>query len=82
MLSPAEARLGLLIHAVITAVVWAILIPINVLVAPEFPWSVFVVAGMSIGLLIHYLFGVRWLGRTVEARQRKVERWAAELKSA
>jgi hypothetical protein len=37
---------------------------------------------MSIGLLVHDPLGVRWLGRAIEARQRKVERWAAELKGA
>ena len=71
-----EARRGLLAHALVSIVVWAIVIPINVFVAPEFPWSAFVVAGMSIGLLIHYLLGVRRLGPTVEARQRRIERLA------
>lgn len=72
----AEARRGLIIHAVITALVWAILIPVNVYIAPEFPWSAFAVAGMAIGLGVHYMFGVRLLERSIDAHQRKVERWA------
>jgi 2TM domain len=72
-----EARRGLIIHAVITVLVWVILIPVNVFVAPEFPWSAFAVAGMAIGLGIHYLFAVRLLEHSIRAHQRDVESWAA-----
>jgi hypothetical protein len=77
-----EARRGMAIHTIITLIVCATLILINVLVAPEFPWSVFAVAGMLIGLGAHYVFGVRWLGQSVEAHQRKVERFATDPQAA
>lgn len=71
-----EGRRGFIIHAVITLVVWAIVIPINVFLADEFPWSAFVVAGMSIGLAVHYVFGVRLVDRSLNAHQRGVEELA------
>jgi len=69
-----EGRRGFTIHAIITLIVWAVVIPINVFLADEFPWSAFVVAGMTIGLIVHYVFGVRLVDRTLDEHQRKVER--------
>jgi len=77
-----RARPGLAIHAVITLVVSIALIVVNVVVAPQFPWSPFPVVGMSIGLLAHYLYGVRWLERSIESHQQAIERRAAEMKGA
>ena len=71
-----EGRRGFTIHAIVTLIVWAIVIPINVFLADAFPWSAFVVAGMSIGLAVHYVFGVRRVDRTLSAHQRSVERLA------
>lgn len=71
-----EGRRGFTIHAVIALIVWAVVIPINVFLANEFPWSAFVVGGMTIGLIVHYIFGVRLVDRTLDEHQRKVERLA------
>jgi hypothetical protein len=68
-----EGRRGFVIHAVVTLIVWAIVIPINVFVADAFPWSAFVVAGMSIGLAVHDVYGVRLADRALSAHQRAVE---------
>jgi len=73
---------GLAIHVVITIAVSAALIVVNVLAVPQFPWSPFPVVGMGIGLLAHYLFGVRWLERSIERHQWEIERHAADLRSA
>ncbi len=54
-----EARPGIIVHGVITAVISVGLIIVNVLVAPAFPWSTFAVGGMLIGFGVHYYFG--WL---------------------
>lgn len=75
-LAHGEGRKGFAVHTIITLIVWAIVIPINVFLADEFPWSVFVVAGMTIGLIVHYIFGVRLIDRTLDEHQRKVERLA------
>ena len=73
LLAHDEGRRGFFIHAVITSIVWAIVIPINVFLADAFPWSAFVVAGMSTGLAVHYVFGVHRLDRSLSAHQRVVE---------
>ena len=75
-LAEVEARRGFTVHAIISVVVWAIVIPVNVFVAPEFPWSAFAVGGMLIGLIVHYAFGARLIGRSVQEHQRKVENLA------
>ena len=78
-LAAIEAGRGLLIHSIVTVVVAAALIVINVFVAPQFPWSPFPVVGMGLGVLVHYLFGVRWQGRFLRKHQEAVEHRAAEL---
>ena len=77
-LSMREARIGLVVHAVVTALVWAVLIPINIVVAPEFPWSAFVVVGMGIGLFFHW-FGYRRAEIDIRKRQEQIEARAHEL---
>jgi len=67
-----ESRRGLLVHTSITVIVIAALIVINVLLAPEFPWSVFPAIGMSIGVAFHY-FGIRHVTRDVHRHQSDIE---------
>jgi hypothetical protein len=74
-----EARAGLTVHGIITLLVSALLIVINVTVAEEFPWSAFAVGGMTIGLAAHWWFGYRHLDNELAARQHKVEERAAHL---
>ena len=81
-LAHVEARRGFMIHAVVTLVVWAIVIPVNVFLTSEFPWSAFVVAGMSIGLAAHYLFGVRLVDRSLTTHQHTVEDLAMKRHAA
>jgi hypothetical protein len=38
--------------------VLAILIVVNLFVVPEFFWFLFPLLGMSVGLVVHYYFGV------------------------
>jgi len=75
-----NAPRGLLVHAAITVVVSVALVIVNVVVAPQFPWSPFPVVGMGIGVLVHYLFGMRWLPRSIATHQRDIERHALEMK--
>jgi hypothetical protein len=67
-----EAKVGLVVHAIVTAVVWAALIPVNIIVAPQFPWSAFVVGGMGIGLFFHW-FGYRHAETDICRRQAEIE---------
>lgn len=78
-LAKAEGRRGVTVHAIITAVVSIALIVVNVLVAPEFPWSAFAVAGMLMGLGFHYYFGLLHVERNVAEHQSRVELRAQQV---
>lgn len=77
----AEARTGFVAHAVITALVMVGLVVLNVAVADEFPWSIFPVVGMGIGLLAHWWFGYRNLDVTMRRHQADIEHRALDLSS-
>jgi hypothetical protein len=70
-----EARKGLMVHAGITAVVSIVLAIVNLTFVPQFVWFVFPVAGMSIGVAAHYVFGVRLAPRFIDDRERRIENW-------
>ena len=74
-----EARIGLTVHGIVTAVVSIALVIINVTVAEGFPWSAFAVAGMVLGLAAHWWFGSHKLDEQLTAQQYKVEARAAQL---
>lgn len=73
------ARMGMVVHAVATLLVCAAVIPINIVVAPEFPWSVFPVVGMVFGLLVHWWFGYFRLEDNIRRHQLDVERRASAI---
>ena len=72
-----EGLIGLRVHALVNVLVWAALIPINVVVAPEFPWVVFPIAGMAIGWFFHW-FGYRHADDEIRRRQADIERRARD----
>ena len=74
-----EAKRGLRVHGVVTIVVVAVLALVNVFVASEFPWAIFPALGMSIGLWVHWYFGVRHGDESVRRHQEEVERQARRL---
>lgn len=74
-----DARIGLIVHGIITVLVSAMLIVINLTVADEFAWSAFAVGGMTIGLAAHWWFGYLHLDTELATRQHKVEERAAHL---
>jgi len=74
------ARVGLIAHTIVTVLVSVLLVVINITLADEFPWSIFAVAGMTIGLLAHWWFGYRNLDSDITARQHKVEKRATHLR--
>ena len=43
------ARTGVIVHSIITVLVSALLLVLNLTVAQRFPWSAFAIAGMAIG---------------------------------
>jgi hypothetical protein len=67
-----ETRTALRVHAVVTVLVSVFLVLINVFVASEFPWVIFPVVGMAIGLYFHWL-GYRRADADVRRRQGQIE---------
>lgn len=74
-----EARVGVIVHGVITVLVSIALVVINITVASEFPWSAFAVGGMAIGLAAHWWFGYQKFDEQMTAQQHKIEARAAAL---
>jgi hypothetical protein len=70
-----DSLVGLKVHAFVTLLVWAALIPINIVVAPQFPWVVFPIAGMAVGLFFHWI-GHRHVDADMSRRQDSIERRA------
>ena len=50
-----HARRKVKVYAVLMALLWAAAIPVNVIVARQNPWAVFVIAGTGAALLIYWL---------------------------
>jgi len=70
-----EARNGLIAHALVITGVSVLLTAINLTFVPEFTWFVFPVAGMSFGVLVHYIFGVRLANRWIDQKEARIDQW-------
>ena len=70
-----EGQRGLKIHAIVTVLVWAALGVVNLTVADEFPWVIFPVIGMGIGLAAHW-YGVTHSDQVTRRHQHEIERRA------
>ena len=79
-LADREAKRGLRVHGLVTIAVVAVLAVVNVFLASEFPWAIFPALGMSIGMWVHWYFGVRHGDESIRRHQEEVEREA--LRSA
>jgi hypothetical protein len=75
-----SATTGVAVHAIVTLLVSAGLIIINITLAPEFPWSAFAVGGMLIGLLAHWWFGYVKLDDQLTKQQQATEARATQLR--
>ncbi len=74
-----EGRRSFYVHAVVYVLVNVMLITINLMTAPQFLWFFFPLIGWGIGLTMHYLFAVRYVGSQTEDWQARVERRAREI---
>lgn len=74
------ATVGVTAHTIISVLVSAGLIIINITLAPAFPWSAFAVGGMLVGLLAHWWFGYVKLDYQVTEQQRKTEARAENMR--
>jgi hypothetical protein len=68
-----QAKKGFKINLTAYAVVNGVLVIINMLTVPQFPWFLFPLCGWGFGLTMHYNFGVRLLGKQVEAQKQMME---------
>jgi len=64
-----EAKKGFKINLTAYAVVNSMLVTINMLTVPQFPWFLFPICGWGFGLTMHYFFGVHLLGKQVKAQK-------------
>jgi hypothetical protein len=76
------ARRGFTIHAIVYAVVMTGLIILSVTLGDVFPWAGLPLACWGVGLTLHYLYGVRWVDKTMSGRQAQIEQRAAAGKRA
>ena len=72
-----RARRGFTIHAIVYALVMTGLIILSVTVGDVFPWAGLPMAWWGVGLTLHYLYGVRWVDKTISGRQAQIEQQAA-----
>jgi len=75
-----EEKKGFLVHLVVYALINIMLITINLIYSPEVIWFFYTLIGWGIGISLHYLFGVRWLEKTLKEREAKAEYRAREMK--
>jgi hypothetical protein len=69
-------RRGFAVHALLYVVTVAALTTINLVGNTDVIWFPFVLVGWGIGVLIHYLTGVRWSGADIRRHQKAVEKHA------
>lgn len=74
-----EGRISFFVHAAIYVLVNTLLIVINLVFVPEFLWFFFPLIGWGIGLTMHYLFAVQFVGSHTEDWQARVEYRAREI---
>jgi Na+/glutamate symporter len=60
-----ETSIGFKVHLGVTVAVSSLLVTINMLTLPQFPWCVFPTVAMSIGVIMHY-FGMRSFRKKVK----------------
>ncbi len=75
-----EEKRGFLIHLVVYCLVNAGLITLNLVVVPEVIWFFWPVLGWGIGIVIHYLQGVRWIEETLKKKEAIAEALAKEAR--
>ncbi len=68
-----EERRGFISHLISYIFINAGLIFINLMYSPEFLWFVFPLTFWGIGLIMHYLYAIKWLERILREREAKAE---------
>ena len=74
-----EGRRRFYIHAAVYVLVNILLLVLNLVFVPGFLWFFFPLIGWGIGLTMHYIFGVQFVGKETRDWQSKVEHRAREI---
>ncbi len=75
-----KEKRAFLVHLIIYILVNAMLVVINLLSNPQKIWFTYPLFGWGIGIVMHYLFGVRWLDKFLEDLEAKAEYRARRMK--
>jgi hypothetical protein len=73
-----EAKKGFMANFGAYILVNAVLVTVNILLVPVFPWAIFPLLGWGIGVTMHYTFGVKRLDKSLTVEEDKIERLANE----
>lgn len=76
-----QEKRGFITHLVVYIIVNALLTFINLYYSPETIWFIYPVIGWGIGLVMHYLFGVRWKESEIEQRESMAEQRAKKKRA-
>jgi len=68
-----EARRSFIAHLIVYILVNVMLIVVNIVYVPKVIWFFYPLIGWGIGLAMHYLFGVRWIEKTIIEKEAKAE---------
>jgi len=68
-----ELRRGFFVHLAAYVIVNLLLIAVNLIYYPKVIWFLYPLIGWGIGILMHYLFAVRWIEKKLEGLEAKAE---------
>jgi hypothetical protein len=67
-----EERKGFRVHGIVYACVNVVLITANLVFVPQFLWFLFPLLGWGLGLTMHYVLGVREIGRRIAKEEERL----------
>lgn len=68
-----EGRIGFFAHAIAYTLINAFLIVLNLVFVPGYLWFFFPLIFWGFGLLMHYLYEVRFVRNSIEEREARIE---------
>jgi hypothetical protein len=73
-----EAKTGFMANFVAYIIFNTVLVTVNFLLVPVFPWAIFPLLGWGFGVTMHYTFGVKRLANSLTVEEDKIEGLANE----
>ena len=66
-------RSGFIVHLSVYIIVNIMLAIVNLIYSPHKIWFIYPLFGWGIGIVMHYLFGVRWIDKFLENMEARAE---------